>query len=238
MTERLQSATYFVIYYDNTKKVNNDAIFHTFTVKIIKQKKIMKRVFFYVSILALVGTINSCKEQKGPKTTTLIVDTLNIVKEASILNDSANSKWNQMMASDSVKFTNIKRLLEEISYCKKYDEKEYERLMQLKKDVYAIRYTQETLSDSLIDQYDLATTDLINKVRNFKVNTPEVLQHPLADQLENDILKAENEEVILYRNHYDKAAIEFNSFLEKNKKAIEKETPGMFKKKKLFSVIS
>lgn len=197
----------------------------------------MKKVLFYFSMLVLIGTASSCSDQKETKTTNVIIDSTNIITKAAILNDSADSKWHKMMASDSIKFTDIKRLLEEISYCNKYDEKTYERLMKMKNDVFASRYTQETLSDALITHYDSATTDLINKVRVFKSNTPEVLQHPLADQLENDIIKADNEDLILYRNYYDKAAIEFNSFLDTNKEAIEKEAPGKFKKKNLFSVV-
>ncbi|MBC7451332.1 MAG: hypothetical protein H7259_07560 [Cytophagales bacterium] len=198
----------------------------------------MKRILVYFSTIAFAASLANCTQQKDQKTTTVVTtpDSPNVLVQAILLNDLASAQWNSMMAADSVKFTDINRLLQEISYCKKYDEKEYERLMKLKNQVYAMRYTEETLSDSSIDLYDAATSDLINKVRNLKVATPEILQHPLADQLENDIMKSENEEVILYRTHYDQAAAKYNSFLEANKEAIEKESPGVFRKKKTFSV--
>ena len=122
-----------------------------------------------------------------------------------------------------------------MSYCKKYNENELNKLITLENEVYALRYNQETICDSLIDLYDTKTTELINKVRNLKTNTPELLQHPLADQLENEILKADNEELIQYRKKYDASAIEYNNFLteHKNDPALKN-----FKMKKLFSVNS
>jgi len=144
------------------------------------------------------------------------------------------------MSADSIKFTDIKRLLEEISYCKKYDEKEFERLMKFRNEVYAQRYTQNNITDSLIDKYDSSTSLLINKVRNLKSKTPEILQHPLADQLENDIIKADNEDLIQYRKHYDEAGLNYNNFLDQNKEEIAKDSSlqSLNKKKKLFAVNS
>ena len=125
-------------------------------------------------------------------------------------------------------------MVEEISYCKKYDEKEVERLLKYRTEVYALRYTPETLSDSLITLYDKETTQLINKVRNLKSKTAEIAQHTLADQLENEIMKADSEDLVLFRKNYDQIATAYNSLLETNKA-----DPAVksLHKKKLFSVI-
>lgn len=160
-----------------------------------------------------------------------------IAAQLTALNDSANTQWAAMATLDSQKFADIKRLLEEISYCKKYDEKSVQKLLQLNADVHAMAYTQANLSDSLIDLYDEKTTDLINKVRNLKSKTPEITQHPLADQLENEILAAD-EALLRYRNKYDQAAGAYNSFLEQHKEAIAADASlSNYKKRKLFSIV-
>ena len=160
-----------------------------------------------------------------------------LAKQLAALNDSANVRWAAMAKLDSQKFADIKRLLEEISYCKKYDEKGVQQLLKLNAEVYGMAYTQATVSDSLIDLYDEKTTDLINKVRNLKSKTPEITQHPLADQLENEIMAAD-EALLRYRNNYDQAASAYNSFLEQNKEAIAADASlAMYKKRKLFSIV-
>jgi len=161
-----------------------------------------------------------------------------ISDELTTLNDSVNTSWNRMMAADSQKFADIKRLIEEISYCKKYDEKTVKNLLTLTKEVDGMRYTQVTISDSLIDLYDNKTSDLINKVRNLKSKTPEITQHPLAEQLENEIIKADGDDLLIYRKKYDDAANAYNNFLDVNKEAIAAE-PALkdIKKKILFSRI-
>ena len=186
-------------------------------------------------------TIISCTQKEAhtkPLETTEIAKEKSISEQLMLLNDSANNQWNRMMQADSQKFADVKRLIEEISYCKKYDEKAVESLLKFRNEVYAIRYTQETLSDSLIDLYDSKTTELINKVRNLKGKTPEITQHPLADQLENEIMKADTEDLVLLRKNYDQIANAFNNLLDANKDVMEKD-PSLknLKKKKVFSVV-
>jgi len=200
----------------------------------------MKKILFFLMVTIPVLLMTQCTENKDTKNTIPLTQKKDLSAELMILSDSVNSKWNKMMSADSIKFTDIKRLLEEISYCKKYDEKEFERLMKFRNEVYAQRYTQNNITDSLIDKYDSSTSLLINKVRNLKSKTPEILQHPLADQLENDIIKADNEDLIQYRKHYDEAGLNYNNFLDQNKEEIAKDSSlqSLNKKKKLFAVNS
>jgi hypothetical protein len=199
----------------------------------------MKKILVFFSTLMVLLILINCTEHKDTKNTLPPIHKNDLSSELMILNDSVNLKWKQMMAADSQKFADIKRLLEEISYCKTYNEKEFENLMTFRNTVYSERYTQEDLTDSKIDKYDSLTTVLINKVRNLKVKTPEILQHPLADQLENEIMKADNEDLIQFRKRYDAVAEKYNSFLDQNKEAIAKD-PDLqsFKKRKLFAVVS
>lgn len=193
-------------------------------------------VFVFVATFCTI----SCTKTEDTTSQSKTVDTVSAVsipQQLALLNDSADGRWNRMMAADSQKFADIKRLIEEISYCKKYDEKAVEKLLTLRTEVFALRYTQATLSDSLIDLYDAKTTDLINQVRNLKSKTKEISQHPLADQLENEILKADLEDLLLLRKNYDQAASAYNTFLEQNKEAIAADVSlAKYQKKKVFSV--
>lgn len=194
-------------------------------------------VFVFVATFCTI----SCSKTDQSTSQNQSIDTILVVplpKQLALLNDSADGIWNRMMVADSQKFADIRRLLEEISYCKKYDEKAVEKLLTLRNEVFAIRYTQATMSDSLIDLYDNKTSDLINKVRNLKSKTEEISQHPLADQLENEIIKADSDDLLLFRKNYDQAASAYNNFLDQNKDAIAADASlASYQKKKLFSVV-
>jgi len=203
----------------------------------------MKSNHLIVFVFTAVLLATACTQTENTtKQNTIVVDSVPMAiplsQQLTALNDSANIRWERMMAADSQKFADIKRLLEEISYCKKYDEKAVDKLLKQRNEVFALRYTQANLSDSLIDLYDSKTTELINKVRNVKANTKEISQHPLADQLENEILKADRDDLLVYRKNYDQAASEYNSFLDQNKEAISADASlANYQKRKTFSVV-
>jgi len=194
-------------------------------------------VFVFVAVFFTVAC-NKTEQTANQNQSKDTITSVSLPDQLALLNDSADVIWNRMMAADSQKFADIRRLLEEISYCKKYDEKAVEKLLKLRSEVFSIRYTQANLSDSLIDVYDSKTTDLINKVRNLKSKTEEISQHPLADQLENEIMKADSDDLLLFRKNYDQAANAYNSFLDQNKEAIAADPSlSAYQKKKLFSVV-
>lgn len=200
----------------------------------------MKKSSLIYLLLVISLFTYSCSEQKSkdpvttPPSVQMIVPTID--EQLIVLSDSVNSAWHQLIVLDSQKFANIKRLIEEISYCKKYDEKAVTKGLKFNAEVNSMMYTQENLSDSIIDLYDKKTDDLIRFVRNLKSNTDEITQHPLADQLENEIMEADAL-LVNYRNKYDQRASEYNSFLEQNKETIASSNTKIAVKKPLFSVV-
>lgn len=188
-----------------------------------------------IQFIALAATITllsvACSDKKpteNSQQTTEVIKAPTVSEQSTILSNSVDSAWHAIIQLDSQKFADTKRLVEEISYCKKYDEKGVAKALKLLSEIKSFQYTQETLSDSTITVYDTKTDELIRFVRNLKSNTAEITQHPLADQLENEITEADNQ-LVNYRSRYDQLAIKYNSFLELNKEAI-----GV--KKHLFSV--
>lgn len=197
-----------------------------------------------IQFIALTATISvfsiACSDNKQPETTQQRVEvttsTPTVSDQILALNDSANIAWHAMIQLDSQKFANIKRLVEEISYCKKYDEKGVAKALKLTAEISSLQYTQANLSDSIITLYDTKTDELIRFVRNLKDNTKEITQHPLADQLENEIMEADGQ-LVTYRSNYDLIATEFNNILDRNKDAIDADSRlKTLEKKRLFSV--
>jgi GTPase SAR1 family protein len=200
----------------------------------------MRRITLIIAMGIVASFIISCSNPKpevtSEKTPEIHIIEPNVLAQIETLNDSVNHSWDALIQLDIQKFANIKRLVEEISYCKKYNEKGVEKALKLNKEVIAMMYTQENLSDSIITLYDTKTDDLIRVVRNLKTGTEEIAQHPLADQLENEIMEADAL-LVNYRNKYDQIANEYNSFLDKNKEAIVSKSPEKtYSRKRLFSV--
>ncbi len=198
----------------------------------------MKKIYLFIPILFLTVLI-SCEEKKGPSTTdstqVLSPDTSkNPLGSLTALRDSADKAWNLMIASDDQKIDDMARLLQEISYCKKYNAMLLDSLTDVVKTLKDKRYKQLTMESAEIDQYDELTNKVIARVKYLARTTDELKSHPIAETLYNDIAKADND-VALYRSLYDRFALEYNSYLEANKANLG-EKANELKKLPVFSV--
>lgn len=161
-----------------------------------------------------------------------------VKKEIDVLVDSMDTAWKVMIQSDNEKLADIKRLLDEVSYTKKYDVLAHDSLVTLQKKLTSKRYDQKSMSVSQkIDAYDLATDSLIRAAVKLTGSTPNIESHPLAQTLLNDIMEADNK-VVVYRTQYDRWAREFNNYVEKHDKQLEKlgEPYKSYEKRPLFSL--
>jgi len=151
------------------------------------------------------------------------------------LRDSADKAWDKMIKSDDQKVDDLARLLQEISYCKKYNALLLDSLNEVVKTLKDKRYKQLTMLSPEIDQYDELTNLVISRVKYLARTTGELKSHPIAETLFNDIAAADND-VVRYRSLYDHFAMEYNDFLDKNKELLG-ENVNDFPKLPLFSVI-
>lgn len=157
----------------------------------------------------------SSKEEKETKADV-------VKKEMDLIQDSVNTAWTKMMASDDQKFKDIKRLLDEISYTDKYNVVMHDSLVK-KIDYVKSKRFDETIDLNAMDAYDAITDQFILEVLKFKEKTPGIEQHPIADELITDINYANSpEQVVQYRKNYDTWAKRYNAYLRKNKKQLEK----------------
>ncbi|MBX9853423.1 MAG: hypothetical protein K2X86_16880 [Cytophagaceae bacterium] len=181
----------------------------------------MKKLSFI--LLSTILFAFSC-ERKGPEKTEekkeAKLETVKIGMDAIV--DSLNKSWNAIINTDDQKFADIKRLLEEISYTNKYDARLQDSLMKQIEVVKAQRFDQN-IDLNQMDKYDSITDAYILKVFELKQKTKGIEQHPLADELVEDIAEANSSQATaVLRLRYDRWAKQYNDYLKDNKKSLEK----------------
>ncbi len=180
----------------------------------------MKKIIFVIPILLFV-VLFSC-DNKSTSTSTL--DSTKINNDTTLLvlkdiRDSSDKAWEFMIKSDDQKISDIMRLLQEISYCRKYNVLLLDSLNNAVKIMKDKRYKQLTMTSAEIDQYDAFTDLIISRVKYLGSTVKDIQEHPLAESLYVDIASADND-IVRYRNLYDNFAFAYNYYLEANKTSL------------------
>jgi hypothetical protein len=196
----------------------------------------MNKLFICLLTAPLVFFCLSCekKDVKNPESTSVKAEQIRM--ELGQLNDSINKVWSIMMQSDDQKIADVKRLLQEISYTDKPNTGELATVQKLQEQLAGKRYDQQTMSDSKkIDAFDMATDSLIKRTMLLSASTTGLEAHPLAKELVNDIMEADNN-VVRYRTLYDTWTKIYNNSIEKNEKQLPElgEPYASFRKRPLF----
>jgi len=193
----------------------------------------MNRELQFVLIIFLLLSF-SCKKPGKTKVSHSEVDSIEIAFHGSY--DSIKVCWNRMITDDDEKLFHIKRLLEEISYTNNYDQEIYDSLMTLQEELVALRYDQQSMSNSdLIDDYDIRTAELIKKVITFSKNHPDFKKYPLMSELIMDIQEADNR-VLLHRIKYDNFCRIYNEIISQHEDIVTRINPQSLEKKALFTL--
>lgn len=180
----------------------------------------MKKIIFVIPILLFV-VLFSC-DNKSTSISTL--DSTKINNDTTLLvlkdiRDSSDKAWEFMIKSDDQKISDIMRLLQEISYCRKYNVLLLDSLNNAVKIMKDKRYKQLTMTSAEIDQYDAFTDLIISRVKYLGSTVKDIQEHPLAESLYVDIASADND-IVRYRNLYDNFAFAYNYYLEANKTSL------------------
>lgn len=163
----------------------------------------------------------SCDKKKSAQSDdVLLVDSL--TSRMSILRDSLDHAWDEMIKDDDEKLEYMKRLLNEVTYVSNYDEQEYNKLTGLVDSLRAFRYNRESMRSSrLIDQYDSATNAVTRMVTDFAYESPVFEESDLMKELIEDI-HSKNGMILIYRVHYDAFAEEINEIVDKHGDILQK----------------
>ncbi len=183
---------------------------------------IFKNKFYYLSVIICNLCLWSCTQNSNNTDKKSSKGAQKIALEYQSLQDSVSVSWQNMIKSDDQKISDIKRLLDEVSYTKKYNLFLHDSLLQMHKILLLKRYTQRSMGESkLIDVYDNATDSIVKGVFRLVKTTPSIEQYPMAVNLMEEIIAADNN-VVLYRVKYDNWAKTYNVFVDRNKEKLEK----------------
>lgn len=194
-----------------------------------------------VVLLALVSVIVfSCKEsvKEEKKETKMALPQEQLQAKITMIGDSVQGAWAFMMEADDQKIMFVKRLLDEISYTKKFDIVVHAKLVEKCKVLKSKRFDENAMSNSVsIDKYDAATDSLLREVKALVMATPNVESYPLCGQLLADISALDND-VVMHRVKYDNWVVEFNKVLDERQDEIKTlgEPYSNLKKKSTFQL--
>jgi hypothetical protein len=187
-----------------------------------------------IALPFLLFLLHACKEEKKKEEKAPIVQVPQdqLLVQLKTLEDSMNVAWTSMIQEDDLKLSYTKRLLEEVSYTKKYDVIGQAKLMEQYKALKGKRFGGQEVTDSeSIDRYDAATDSLLKAVNALVSSTPNVENYPLCGELVQEITAMDNN-VVLKRIAYDKWALQYNQLLEEQKESLSKLGPPSSEKKK------
>ena len=182
----------------------------------------------YLLILTVFSiSFLSCKKSKKAEETSEVVNSEEIIytsENIKVMFDStvtlANSTWDSVTIYDDNKMANIKRLLDEISYCDNADDKKLKELYKVFEEVQALRYNQDNITNEMIDLYDSAQNVLINESNSLAEITPNIESHPLAIELIDEIIKVDGM-TFSKRGDYDIWAKQINNALKNHPELVK-----------------
>ncbi|TAH27059.1 MAG: hypothetical protein EAZ07_02160 [Cytophagales bacterium] len=181
-------------------------------------------VFLFEACQNRTVTNELSKEQKN----------INVLQEYKNVSDSLTNSWHKMIVADDKKIDDIGRLIDEISYTKKYNLFLLDSVKFLQSKLQNKRYTQLSMENSeLINAYDAATDSLIGMVFRLAKTTPSIDQYPTAMQLVQDINNSDNE-VVIYRVRYDAWVRIYNDLMKRHSKEIKSKLSGEPKQEKYY----
>jgi hypothetical protein len=190
----------------------------------------MKNIFIFAIFLTCLSV--SCKQSRNANR---IKDMDSLKSMFMGLTDSVDVSWKAMIEKDDNKISNIKRLLQEVSYTKTHNQSLLDSLQRLQTTLTSKRYTPETMASERIDAYDLATDSLVTALPRLMASVPNIESYPLCAELNQEI-QAANESVLVERIHYDKHARAYNQFVKEYSKELKEVGYENLQPKMLFQL--
>ena len=137
---------------------------------------------------------------------------------------SVDSVWQAMIASNDRKIGTTRYFLGLCGYTNATDTTLLHRTRMGNDSLAALRYNQQNLRD-LVDIYDNAENRVLQGVGEL-YNTNAEMQRMMNAAQALEEIKAADDSVLIFRFMYDKAAEQYNEYLNANRKAIEKDAGG------------
>ncbi len=147
--------------------------------------------------------------------------------------------WNIMINDDNQKIKSMHDLLHELLIKSDYNHellRSYEGQLD---QLAGLRYTQKSMGDAdVVEEYDFASAALVTELISIAESSSEFAHSPTLQTLVEDIRMAD-QRVNNYREEYDVHALNYNSFLERNKFYLQEIAQSdSLEKKYLFQMVS
>lgn len=194
-----------------------------------------------ISSIALATILSSCggneqKKEEAKKneevttentvdSTTTVSPLSNEAQDFQKLKDNVQVAWDKMVLADDEKLASLARLLDEISFNPKHDEKAVAKGREMIKVLKAARFSQTEITTEVAGKYDNLTDSTINYVFELAEKTPDMDNYPLKNQLVDEIRVANDVGTIAsISSYYDDAVKAYNTYVLANAENV-KEKP-------------
>jgi hypothetical protein len=185
-----------------------------------------------------VFVICSCQEgRKADQTHFTKVDSL--TDTYLNLKDSMLHTWNAMINDDNQKIKAMSNLLHELVVSNPSQRDELKIFQDRLERLVHSRYTQKSMENvDVIEEYDFASNSLVTEMISLAESQTQFAYNTTMQKLVENIRTAD-QRMATYRQEYDAIAIQFNAFIENNKKWLTEIDPDSFMEKKpLFQMVA
>jgi hypothetical protein len=166
-------------------------------------------------IISLVAAYSACQRASEENTG----DSSLVVLEADSIQNAYNEKlsyvdaaWTTYQTEEEEKLTDLKRLLQEISYTESYNQERYDTLMQAVERIQNNMLDASAMTSRQIDQFDSAVSSLQSAVIDFAMTHPDFEKYPMMSHLV-DSVGTRDQRILFHRVKYDDYARDYNNFL-------------------------
>lgn len=191
-------------------------------------------ILISTAVLFMVG----CQEGKKPDPTKFTkVDSL--TDTYLTLKDSMLHTWNAMINDDNQKIKAMNNLLHELKVSNPSRLDEMNAFQQRLDRLAHSRYTQKSMENAdVIEEYDFASNSLVTELISMAEAQTQFGYNTTMQKLVETIRTAD-QRTSNYRAEYDRIAMQYNAFIEVNRKWMNEIDPDSFMEKKpLFQMVS
>jgi hypothetical protein len=132
-------------------------------------------------------------------------------EQLDVLRDTVDTRWTQMIASDDAKITATSQILNELERSPGADKQQLQQLAAVNNRFKKLRYQQLSMQSADIDRYDAAQDSLLGVLRTV-VTTNAGASATVQNTF--DTIGQYDGQVAGYRVQYDRAAKQFNNYLQ------------------------